>query len=345
MLSAVNSVKFASANNYKRTYTNTNQNTNQSAVGYQQSFGAARATKATSALLGAIMGVLSIVSPAKIAKAEVDEAAALAAKKVANTVSDCANGNFSNFVKSTLTPNSSFSHSALHPCLIEDAQETARRSVAEKGSRNFTYGFPDFEGHSFAFDYEDGKVTSYTIASSNGRMVKGVPTGYTGNFEQRKYKDVRGDGSFALMEKSSFRKDGSVSGFQVWEKSIPDAHASYDSVTSFPGSLSKAKIEHAKKANPAINNAQDGVFEFTTADNLRGNVEIRGGKMYSYEEIVPKADGKSVAHKYFDTNGNGAFEQYRIFYLDSSGRVEGAQTFNTEFDQDWIPYEKQILSN
>lgn len=40
MLSAVNSVKFASANNYKRTYTNTNQNINQNAVGYQQSFGA-----------------------------------------------------------------------------------------------------------------------------------------------------------------------------------------------------------------------------------------------------------------------------------------------------------------
>ncbi len=81
MISAVNSARFASANNYKRTYTNTNQNINQNGVGYQQSFGAAKATKATSILLGLAIAAIEAISPAQIAKAAVDDAAAIAAKK------------------------------------------------------------------------------------------------------------------------------------------------------------------------------------------------------------------------------------------------------------------------
>lgn len=51
MISAVNSTRFASANNYKKTYTNTNQNTNQNTVGYQQSFGASKLSALTLAAL------------------------------------------------------------------------------------------------------------------------------------------------------------------------------------------------------------------------------------------------------------------------------------------------------
>lgn len=364
MISAINSTRFASANNYKRTYTNTNQN-NQNVVGYQQSFGMTKSTKATSILLGLVMAAIEAISPAQIARAEVDQAAAIAAKagkkakglvqlmpdavasateeagaNLTGTVSNCAKGHFSNFVKSTLSPTSSFSRPPVHPCLIEDAQEIGKKYAAERGSKSFSYGFPDCEGHSIMFDYEDGKITSYSISDSTKK-----PEGTFGfaNFEQRNYKDVNEDGTFGRMEETIHRVDGSIGDFKVWEKTINDPLASYDSVTSFPGSLPKAKLTHAKKANPAINNAQDGVFEFTTADGLKGNVEIKGGKIYSYEEIVPKADGEAVAHKYFDPNGNGAFEQYRMFYLDSNGNIRGTQTFSTEFDQDWIPYENMLV--
>lgn len=61
MLSAINSVKFASANSYKRTYTNTNQNINQNAVGYQQSFGASRLARV---VLTAMSLCSNLVTPA-----------------------------------------------------------------------------------------------------------------------------------------------------------------------------------------------------------------------------------------------------------------------------------------
>lgn len=65
MLSAVNSARFANVNNYKRTYTNTNQNINQSAIGYQQSFGMGRRS-----LFITIFSALLSLSPANLAKAE-----------------------------------------------------------------------------------------------------------------------------------------------------------------------------------------------------------------------------------------------------------------------------------
>lgn len=350
MLSAINSVRFASANNYKRTYTNINQNTNQNAVGYQQSFGAAKATRATATLLGLAMAAIELINPANVAKAAVDDAAAKAAKKARKTTieitdatSACAKGYFSDFVNATLAQTSSSSHPPLHPCLIEDALERGTKSAREHGGNNFNYGFPDAFGHSFGFDYEGGKVTSYSIGSSHGRMVNGKPTGYSGNFEQRNYKDVGGDGTFTCMEKSTFRKDGSVGTFEVWGKSKPGADAPFDTVTTFPGSLPKDKITHAQNTNPAIKEAKDGVYKFKTADNLDGNIEIKDGKIYSYEEITKTADGNYVIYKYFDANGNGAFEQMRIFYLNSDYQITGARTFLTAFDQDWIPYEKELI--
>lgn len=72
MLSAVNSVKFVNVNNYKRTYTNTNQ----SVVGYQQSFGASRPSK-TLSLIGGILMVFG-VSCEKGAGKAVDAAAKVA---------------------------------------------------------------------------------------------------------------------------------------------------------------------------------------------------------------------------------------------------------------------------
>lgn len=342
MISAVNSTRFASANNYKRTYTNTNQNTNQSTIGYQQSFGATKTPKLALAILSALV---SLVNPA-LAENATKKSGDLAGKtavKIADTVSDCTKRNFSDFVKATLTPNSSFSHPPIHPCLIEDAQETAKRSVAERRSNRFTYAFPDYDGHSFAFDYDNGKITSYSIASSDIRMGNEHPTGSFGNFEQREYQDVNEDGSFARMELSTYRKDGSIGGFKVWEKSKPDADAPFDSVTSFPASLPKEKIEYAQHANPAMNNAQDGVFEFTTADNLKGAIEKKNGKIYSYSEGKETQDGELIVNKYFDENGNGAFEQYRIFYLDSNDKIKDTQYFVTDFDQNCMPYKNAIL--
>lgn len=68
MISAINSTRFASANNYKRTYTNTNQNTNQNinqnGVGYQQSFGMRKYS-----LLATALSALLSLSPANLASA------------------------------------------------------------------------------------------------------------------------------------------------------------------------------------------------------------------------------------------------------------------------------------
>lgn len=58
MISAVNSTRFASANNYKRTYTNTNQNTNQSAIGYQQSFGMKTPSRALTLVGTALLAIM-----------------------------------------------------------------------------------------------------------------------------------------------------------------------------------------------------------------------------------------------------------------------------------------------
>lgn len=66
MLSAVNSTRFASANNYKRTYTNTNQN----AVGYQQSFRAKQPSKFAVAVLSVFTSLMGAFSPANFARAE-----------------------------------------------------------------------------------------------------------------------------------------------------------------------------------------------------------------------------------------------------------------------------------
>lgn len=84
MLPAVNSVKFASANNYKRTFTNTNQNT----IGYQQSFGA----RHTRLGILAFIGALASISPANVAKAEdvAGKTADVAAKKAVGVVSTAA---------------------------------------------------------------------------------------------------------------------------------------------------------------------------------------------------------------------------------------------------------------
>lgn len=92
MISAVNSVKFASTNNYKRTYTNTNQNTNPNLVSYQQSFGMKRHSRVASGFLGLVMMLAGAVGAkaeskaGKLAGKVADEAALVAkAKKVAET--------------------------------------------------------------------------------------------------------------------------------------------------------------------------------------------------------------------------------------------------------------------
>lgn len=81
MISAINSTRFASANNYKRTYTNTNQNINQSAVGYQQSFGMRRTS-----LLLTVLGALLSFSPANFARAAEKGAGKLAGESCMETV-------------------------------------------------------------------------------------------------------------------------------------------------------------------------------------------------------------------------------------------------------------------
>lgn len=79
MLSAINSVKFANINNYKKTYTNTNQNV----INSQLSFCAKAPGKFSVGLLGLFMTIVSAISPATIAKAE--EASKLAGKTALTT--------------------------------------------------------------------------------------------------------------------------------------------------------------------------------------------------------------------------------------------------------------------
>lgn len=83
MISAVNSVKFASENNYKRTYRNTSQN----AVNAQPSF-CARTPRAASGLLGLVLLATEIFSHANVARAEgvATDAAVLAAKEAERVI-------------------------------------------------------------------------------------------------------------------------------------------------------------------------------------------------------------------------------------------------------------------
>lgn len=77
MLSAINSTQFTSANNYKRAYTNTNQN----AVGYQQSFGAARPSRILTLLGAAWLAIMPSFAKAegkaKLASITTDAAASM----------------------------------------------------------------------------------------------------------------------------------------------------------------------------------------------------------------------------------------------------------------------------
>lgn len=166
MLSVINSTRCANVNNYKNACRNTSQN----AVGYQQSFSAARPAKATSMLLGLVIAAIEAVSPAKVAKAEeaitkladkATGAAVLTVKKAAGKKHGGKIRNLQAFVDSLR---------GKKEVLVDDLLEAFGKQAEEaKNNPSDTFYMPFYGKNGASIGYYDRKPKTTTIAISTNK--------------------------------------------------------------------------------------------------------------------------------------------------------------------------------